>query len=245
MKNTKDKMETIEIILGGIFGIITVIAAILEMQANGFSTEAIFGGLKDIAGTMVTVMVFLIAVRLLIPKKEKLTFEDKLRKALSGWEESNKTLIVKSPNKDDEHTKTYGFSMRTDIRNFYETESITKNVGWFVRLPLIRKENYQKEPFDIVFHLNKGTFFEGISKSDEELKQAYSKLSSMFSRFINNQYHIKDNVNEIPFASARAKVDEILVKIRPIISDNDIKALVNLLNSMFQAYLVSANIKVD
>jgi hypothetical protein len=127
--------------------------------------------------------------------------------------------------------------MRTDIRDFYRANPITKNVGWFVRLPLISKENYQTQKFDIVFHLNKGTFFEGISKSDMELKQAYIKLGDMFSGLINSLYN--------GFAIASSKFDEIIVNIESITSDDDIKTLVNLLNSMFQAYLASANIKVE
>jgi len=231
----KNKRLGTETILGGVFGIIAIVAALLEMQANGFSTLSFFGGIKDIAGTMVVVMVFLIAIRSLIPQKEKLTFEEKIIAALSDWQKSNSTLIEKSA--DDEKTHKYGFSMRTDIRDFYRANPVTKNVGWFVRLPIISKESYQKQEFNIVFHLNKGTFFEGIIKSDAELKEAFSKLGNMFSGFINTLY--KD------FASASSKFDEIIVEIKPITCDDDIKTLVNLLNSMFQAYLASANIKVE
>ena len=230
----KNKRLGTEIILGGVFGIIAVTAALLEMNTNGFSTESIFSGIKDIAGTMVAVMVFLIAIQSLFPKKDKLSFEEKLAAALSDWQQSNSTLIVKST--DDEKTHKYGFSMRTDIRDFYRANPITKNVGWFVRLPLISKENYQKQKFDIVFHLNKGTFFEGITKSDQELKQAYSNLGGMFSGLINSLY--KD-------VEASPNFDEIFVKIKPFTCDDDIKKLINLLNSMFQAYLASANIKVE
>lgn len=233
MKNRRLGTETI---LGGVFGIIAVVAACLEMQANGFSTATILGGIKDIAGTMVAVMVFLIAIRSLIPKKERMTFEEKLIGALSDWQQSNSTLIVKST--DDEKTRKYGFSMRTDIKDFYNANPVTKNVGWFVRLPLIAKENYQKDRFNIVFHLNKGTFFEGVSKGDEDLKQAFKELGSMFSNFINRLYNKND------FANATPKDEEIFVNIQPITSDDDIRTLVNLLNSMFQAYLASANIKV-
>jgi hypothetical protein len=231
----KNKALGTETMLGGIFGIIAITAALLEMQTDAFSTASIFGGIKDIAGTMVAVMVFLIAIRSLLPKKEKLTFEEKLKAALSDWEKSNSSLVVKS--NDDDKTHKYGFSMRTDINDFYRASAITKNVGWFVRLPPIAKENYQTQRFDIVFHLNKGTFFEGISKSDAELKQAYSKLGDMFSGFINTKYG--------NFAKASSKHDEIIINIKPITNDGDIKTLVNLLNSMFQAYLAAANIKVE
>ena len=225
----KHKRLGTETISGGIFGIIAVIFAVLEMQANGLSAASIFGGIKDIAGTMVAVMVFLIAIRSLIPQKEKLTFEEKVHVALSDWQKSNSTLIVKST--DDNKTNQYGFSMRTDIRDFYRANPITKNVGWFVRMPLVSRENYQSQEFDIVFHLNKGTFFEGVAKSDAELKQAYSKLGDMFSGLINSLY--------TGFAVAGSRFDELIVKIKPVISDDDIRTFINLLNSMFQAVFVN------
>ena len=58
-----------EILFGGIFGIIAIVAAAGEMIANGISTATILGAIKDIAGTLVAVMVFIIAVRHLFVKK--------------------------------------------------------------------------------------------------------------------------------------------------------------------------------
>ena len=58
-----------EILFGGIFGIIAIVAAIGEMIANGVSAATVLGSVKDIAGTLVAVMVFIIAVRHLFVKK--------------------------------------------------------------------------------------------------------------------------------------------------------------------------------
>lgn len=58
-----------EILFGGIFGIIAIVATAGEMIANGISIATIFGAIKDIAGTLVAVMVFIIAVRHLFVKK--------------------------------------------------------------------------------------------------------------------------------------------------------------------------------
>ncbi|MEI6131459.1 MAG: hypothetical protein WCQ41_01370 [Bacillota bacterium] len=231
---TNKKRLGTEVLLGGFFGIIAVVATFLEMMENGLTTASIYGGIKDVAGTMVAIMVFLIAIRGLIPKKEKLTFEEKLMAALSDWQKSNSTLILKST--DDEKTYKYGFSMRTDINDFYRSNPLTKNVGWFVRLPLISKEQYANE-FEIIFHLNKGTFFEGVQLSEAELKQKYSVLSQKFCEFIGPSY--------VGFAKPTAKFDEIFVKVQPLTTDEDIKKLINMLNSMFQAFLASANIKIE
>lgn len=58
-----------EILFGGVFGIIAIVATIGEVIANGVSAETVLGGVKDIAGTLVAVMVFIIAVRHLFVRK--------------------------------------------------------------------------------------------------------------------------------------------------------------------------------
>ncbi len=58
-----------EILFGGIFGIIAIVAAVGEMIANGVSDSTILGATKDIAGTLVGVMVFIIAIKHLFVKK--------------------------------------------------------------------------------------------------------------------------------------------------------------------------------
>ena len=58
-----------EILFGGIFGIIAIVAAVGEMIANGVSAATVLGAVKDIAGTLVAVMVSIIAVRHLFVKK--------------------------------------------------------------------------------------------------------------------------------------------------------------------------------
>ena len=184
---------------------------------------------------MVAVMIFIIAIQRLIPKKENLSFEEKLTKALNNWCETNSTLIVKSA--DDNETGKYGFSMRTNITDFYRAIPQTNKVGWFVRMPIINEDLYNKKDLQIDFHLNKGTFFEGIELTKEELRAKYNELGNLFCGFINAKYS--------DFAIASQKDDNIRVVIRTgIQNDADISRFVDLLDSMVQAYLTSANIKV-
>ena len=57
----------------------------------------------------------------------------------------------------------------------------------------------------------------------------------MFTTFINTKFS--------GFAQAGGKNENIKVKIeKPIITDEDINRLVDLINAMYQAYLVSANV---
>jgi hypothetical protein len=224
----------IETLWGGLFGIIAITAALVEMASNGLMSGSVAGAIKDISGTMVTVMVLLFAVRNLLPRKEKLSLEDKLKSALTAWEKSNSTLIVKSA--DDINDK-YGFNMRTDVRDFYRAVPLTKNAGWFVRLPAIQSSNYEKNEIQIDFHLNKGTFFDGIPLSPDELNHNFDQLNGLFCDFINKKYS--------SFLSASGEKANITVKTnQPIQTDADIHLLVDVLNSMLQAYLVSAKVKV-
>lgn len=225
-----------ETLWGGIFGVVAIMAAIIEAALNGFEAVAIAGTIKDIFGTLVTVMVFVFAIKSLLSTKEKLSIEERIVRALDDWQKANSTMIIKSS--DDEKTGKYGFHMRTDIRDFYRAAPLTKNSGWFVRLPLPQTGNYGQDNLQIEFHLNKGTFFEGIPLSADELKHNFDQLNKLFCDFINAKYH--------DFLTASGQNDLILVKlVRPIESDSDIQKLREVLNSMFQAYLASANVKVS
>ena len=52
-----DKNNKREMTFGVVFGIVVVIAAILEMVFNGISAADIFGAIKDIAGTLVVFVI--------------------------------------------------------------------------------------------------------------------------------------------------------------------------------------------
>lgn len=225
-----------ETLWGGIFGAAAIAAAVAEAALNGFEPASVAGMMKDVAGTLVTVMVLIIAIKKLLPSKEKLSIEEKLVRALDDWQEANATMIIKST--DDDRTGKYGFHMRTDIRDFYRSNPLTKNAGWFVRLPAPTPGAYGKNDLQIEFHLNKGTFFEGLSLSADELKTRFNKLNELFCHFINTKYS--------DFLSASGQNDLILVRLsHPLQTDHDIKCLTDVLSSMFQAYLASANVKVS
>ncbi len=225
-----------ETLWGGIFGVVAIVAAIVEGAINGFEAAVIAGTIKDISGTLVTVIILIFAIKSLWPTKETLSIEERIVRALDNWQKANSTMIIKSS--DDEKTGKYGFHMRTDVRDFYRAAPLTKNAGWFVRLPMPQSGNYGRDDLQIEFHLNKGTFFEGVSLSADELNHNFDQLNKLFCDFINAKYH--------GFLTASGQKDLILVKLaRPIENDGDIQKLTEVLNSMFQAYLASANVKIS
>ena len=65
------EFDYFEKIGGGILGAIAIVSAILEMVFNGVSAATIAGAIKDISGTLIVVMVLLVAIKKLFPKKQK------------------------------------------------------------------------------------------------------------------------------------------------------------------------------
>ena len=95
-----ERNDFIEKILGGVFALISIGAAVAEMLLNGFSTESIVGGIKDIFGTLVVVVLFLAIAKDIVPK---IKFEDKLKNALEVWQSQNANMIIRDPATDVEH----------------------------------------------------------------------------------------------------------------------------------------------
>ena len=83
-----------EILFGGVFGIIAVLATIGEMIANGVSVATILGATKDISGTLVAVMVFIIAVKHLFIKK-KMDFDSVFETEMEKVTEKYAPILVK------------------------------------------------------------------------------------------------------------------------------------------------------
>jgi len=160
--------------VGGLFGIIAIIATIVEMNLAGFTPEAITGGIKDIAGTIVIVLIFVFAARHLFDKRPKETFENVLSEELSQWEKRNSPLVLKATDypRIDESTHEVldkdkwcrcRFYLLTNLEKIIESapnedllEKYSVNAGRgngrFVEIPV---DFFKK---DIIFYLNISTF---------------------------------------------------------------------------------------
>ena len=62
--------DNFEKIGGGILGAIAIVSAILEMIFNGISAATVTAAVKDVSGTLIVVMVLLVALKKLFPKKQ-------------------------------------------------------------------------------------------------------------------------------------------------------------------------------
>ncbi len=241
MKKFLEKLG-VETLWGGIFGVIAILAIIAELFLNGVSAESIVGAVKDIAGTVVSVMVFAIAIKHIIKQiREAKTFEDKLKNALLKWQEDHSAMIVRKEKYDYEHENgpatCFSFGLKTNLKDFYDNKE-TQNTGWFLRMPLLIKENYNNGNVVLKFRLNKGTFFEGMDMTKEELANGYNKLNDLFTKFINACYG--------EFAEAQGSGQDIAVTIKnQIETTDDINKLISVIDSMYNAYLVAANLNVN
>lgn len=65
------EFDYFEKIGGGVLGAIAIVSAILEMIFNGISAATVMAAIKDVSSTLIVVMVLLVALKKLFPKKQK------------------------------------------------------------------------------------------------------------------------------------------------------------------------------
>lgn len=70
-----------ETICGGLLGVIAIIAAILSTIKGGADESMIWGCVKDVAGTLVSVVLLFVAIKVFLPKK-KVSFLDAFREEM-------------------------------------------------------------------------------------------------------------------------------------------------------------------
>lgn len=159
MKKYDDNLEKY---LTAIFGAIGTIAIIINLFLKGLTIENLLDGLKDIAGLVVVIAVFLIANKL-FRKDAKPDFNVLFEKYLKDWISQNDYLV--DDNFDEEgkgkFKKRY-CSMIIDHTNMVTQNKIVKTAAprtekaAFVYLPYPDDEGKQKDEFE--FRFNEKTF---------------------------------------------------------------------------------------
>ena len=233
-----EHLDLKEKIWGGIFGLIAIAAAIAEMIVSGISSESVFGAIKDISGTLIVVVLLIAVVRSLIPPKYTLPFEERLENALKKWQEDNSNLIVKKPNSDGNNY--YGLSLKTDMTSFFKPSGDSANAGWFVRIPVLESSNYDKRGVEILFNLNRGTFFEKRSDlTDDQKNEGLNRLSQYLYAHMTRRFG--NHVDTVTMSGKENITFKVQLK-NPVTTDEDINNLIDIINGMYQGYLVAANI---
>lgn len=175
--------------LGGIFGIIAFLAIVAEIYLGSFATDIIVGGIKDLAGTLVAIMVLVVAVKKIKPKKTDETFESVLAQELDDFERRSQPLIHRA--KDFDQAIRYYLITRMD-RILYATSDNLKEIkekgsvnsgtfnGKFADLSI-------DDELKMSFYLNASTFKDRAKVEEKTNSEVLANLGPTISNCINKQ----------------------------------------------------------
>ena len=159
MKNYDDRLEKS---LTAIFGTIGTFAVLINLFLKGLTIENVLDALKDIAGLIVVIAVFLIANKM-FRKGAKLDFTSVFEKHLKDWISQNNYLVCENFDEEGKgkYKKRY-CSMMIDHSNLVTRKKLTKDAAprtekaAFVYLPYLDAEGNQRDEFE--FRFNEKTF---------------------------------------------------------------------------------------
>ena len=176
----------LETLLGGIFGIITVISAIAEYYYG--DKGAFFACIKDVCGTLVVIVLLFVAIK---PSSQKL--EKKLEKSLSKWAFDNCPLIFKAYEyRSDKFDIGYKLLQSPEsyldlIANEWEEDTESYNeyaryehnnkTGQFLHLPSVEKMIGNNFKIKVVL---KQTHFEKIENIDSKIEKMKSSIKTKY-----------------------------------------------------------------
>ncbi len=235
----------LETFWGGIFAIVTAVAIVIEMALADFEPSAIAGGTKDLFGTLITIVMLLVAVKALKPKKHADSFEERMNAVLNEWINNHSNMIVKTSKMPKGHENDFGMSMTTDMNRFYDTIPLKSDagsgVGRFLRITHIDKGVYEKNEVKFEFFINAQTYC--TSSESEAILQELMDIASNLSKYIQGV------INGISVGAAHKEGERtVIIPIsfrEPIVSSesDNIDIVVNLIDRMYEAMLVSARRK--
>lgn len=218
-----DKFDLEEKILGGIFGVISIIAAIIELCSNGFTLATIAGTIKDVFATLVVVVLFVTVMRALRPQKPK-NFRDLLNNAMVKVEK-NYTPLIKKIEENENDTEAKIQKLQTVIRYGISTNVnalFTRDCSNYIRFFDINANT----PDSIVFPVRE-TFFGSTEKSPFNAETIIHKMcGSLQYRF--PEYEV----------SGDFKRNEIVVKFNKTLSSaEDAENLSRLIDTLILLYI--------
>ena len=168
-----DKRDFIENIIGGIFAIIAILAAIAEVVFNGISASSIAAGIKDIFGTLVVIVLFFVVIKDSIPKvytNYKKAFDDAM-----------KELVMKySPilTKDDENE--FRYNINSNLSYICGEKSGTPRTF------------FDYTEYSITFSVKKEVFMGRSTESFDEMQKKIISQIELKLKFKENFDYIED-----------------------------------------------------
>lgn len=201
MKKLLEKTD----LLAGIFAVIAFVAIVCEIVLGGFTTESIAGGIKDMSGILVDVLVLLVAASVLIRKP--VNFKAKFITAMDGIKEKYSPLLVEDKK---EGIIRYNIASNSDAL-FSQAGKSYKRVF----------ELEEDKPDEIRFYINK-SFFDQKGGSDFNASLIANEIATRLAG-VYKEYTITPNQNKDNY--------ELHIKFnRQLENDEDISTLISLID---------------
>jgi len=191
-----------ETFFGGICASIAIIAIIAEMAVNNFSAPAVAAGVKDIATTLVAVLVFIFAVRKLWPELKKETYDSVLNEEFQKLQKKffpllNKGLVDPEDKADTKEKleRIHRFNLLTNFNWLFRSDmnddelskigsevSSSRSTGKFIDFNKIT-------PTYCEFFMNKSTFGKVYGDiSDKDFDDRRTTMAAQMTGLVNKVY---------------------------------------------------------
>lgn len=201
MKKLLEKTD----LLAGIFAVIAFVAIVCEIVLGGFTTESIAGGIKDMSGILVDVLVLLVAASVLIRKP--VNFKAKFITAMDEIKEKYSPLLVEDKK---EGIIRYNIASNSDALFSQEGKSYKRVF-----------ELAEDKPDEIRFYINK-SFFDQKGGSDFNASLIANEIATRLAG-VYKEYTITPNQNKDNY--------ELHIKFnRQLENDEDISTLISLID---------------
>lgn len=224
MKNIFKNLE-LEVKLAGVFGIIAIIAILLEMILNSFSIDAIVAGVKDCAGTIVAVLVFIIAAKS-FKKDEPKNFLEYYSREMEFVAKKYSPLLIRVESAESGKLSLKDcYNLNTNAGALYgDTHG---RIGRFCE---VSKDMCN----EILFSLNYTTF--GFKEKNELNQMKMELLGQKIISFLKKYETMYEEIDSINFDTKNLN---IIVKFKKtLLTEQDAKMLVEIIDSVLMNYLI-------
>lgn len=201
MKKLLEKTD----LLAGIFAVMAIIAIVCEIFFGGFTKESIVGGIKDISGILVDLLVLIVAASILVHKP--VNFKTKFNTAMDEIKTKYTPLLVEDAK---EGVIRYNIASNSDAL-FSQTGRGYERIF----------ELAEDKPEEIRFYINK-SFFDKKGGTDFNASEIANEIAVRLAA-VYKEYQV------IP--SPKNKNYEIYVKFNnPLKTQDDIDSLISLID---------------
>ncbi len=162
----KNYNENLEKILTAVFGGIGTIAIFINLHLKGYGAENWLDAIKDIAGLVVVIAVFLVANNIFrnLIKKKSFGFNEKFEEYLLEWSKANKYLIdtseINVPKGNEKKRSIQMICKHSDMLKGNDASISSNRKGSFLYLPKSEElgDKTLSEGNTIEFKINKSMF---------------------------------------------------------------------------------------